>query len=677
MGSFLALPRGTRLFVAGVVAAATVLSVLLIRFPLTGRAPAEQIPFLLVILGIGSLVTELKVITTPLGDQRTIVTAMFVASILLLGPTLTLPSVFIAMVGSHLILHRPWIKAVFNVSQYILTVGISGWAYQGVARALGGDAVPDFNSTEGVCALGALAITYFLINSGLVAGVVAIDQHRPFLYVWNLGNVEMLLQYVSTVVIGVIVAMLWETVPWSIVLVVVILVGVYVSFSLAASLQMTQRDLLLRMDELQRRTAELTLLNEINSALTRAPDLAHLWNVIYEQAGRVFGANRFYVALRDEHTDTWQIAFSRDGETSLDGQLNSPNEGIVGRIQQRGEPLLIDGDDAIALDDGLGLTTRARCQSILAAPLTVEGVMRGVIVAEANRQGAYNQEDLRVLAAIADQAAVALEKARVQKEATEARALHRLNTLKAEFISTVSHELRSPLTPIVGFSELLSAIEPNPATVREIAGEIHRHAQRMQRLVDDLLDISHMEAGHFRLEMVEVDLEPLIEHAVQDISRQTERHQILYHTTEKLPRVRGDPLRLRQVLDNLLTNAIKYSPAGGRVDVIARQCDSEVAVSVIDQGIGLPRDKIGRLFEKFYRVDNTLAHRVRGSGLGLAIVKHIVDAHGGRIWVESELGRGSTFTFTLPLWAPAPPDDTRRANDTLSLDVANGHVRAE
>lgn len=676
MGSFFALPRGTRAFVAGVVAAAVLATVLLILYPLTGRVPSEHIPLLLAILGVGSLVTESKVITTPLGDQRTIVTAMFIASILLLGPTLTLPSVFIAMIGSHVILHRPWVKAVFNVGQYILTVGVSGWIYQGIARALGGDPIPAFSSTEGVCALAALAVSYFLVNSGLVAGVVAIDQHRPFLYVWNLGNVEMLLQYVSTVVIGIIIAMLWETVPWSLVLVVVILVGVYVSFSLAASLQMTQRDLLLRMDELQRRTAELTLLNEINSALTRAPDLAHLWNVIYEQAGRVFGANRFYVALRDENADGWQIAFGRDGETSLAGQLSTPNQGIIGRIQMRREPLLIGGDDAIALDDGLGFGAGAAYPAILAAPLTVEGIIRGVIVAESNRPDAYNQEDLRVLAAIADQAAVALEKARVQKEATETRALLRLNTLKAEFISTVSHELRSPLTPILGFSELLSALEPNPAAIREMAGEIHRHAQRMQRLVDDLLDISHMEAGHFRLEMTEVDLGPLIEHAVQDIARQTERHQILYHATDHLPMVHGDPLRLRQVLDNLLTNAIKYSPGGGRVDVVARWCESEVAVSVTDQGIGLPRDKIGRLFEKFYRVDNTLAHRVRGSGLGLAIVKHIVDAHDGRIWVESELGRGSTFTFTLPVWTRAQREEARQANGVSSLVAGNGQVQA-
>ena len=668
------LPRRTRVFVTGVVVASVVGAILLAKHPSAVRVPNDQVWPLLIILGLCSLATELRPVTTPVGSQKTI-SSMFVASMLLLGPTLTLPIVVIAITGSHLVQRRPWFKALFNVGQYVLTVSVSGSMYQMVGAALDGSPIPNYNSIAGVSALTGLAVTYFVVNSGLVAAVVAIDERRPFRHVWNLANVEMLVQYAAAVVVGIIIAMLWETVPWSIVLVAVILVGVYVSFSLAESLQMAQRDLLLRMDELQRRTAELTLLNEINAALTRAPDLAHLWDVIYEQAGRVLDATRFYVALRDEHGDTWQIAFGRARETPVSGAVTDPDDGIIGQVERRREPLLLSGDESAAINDGLGLSAEAPCQSILAAPLIVEGVIRGVIVAESTRPSAYNQEDLRVLAAIADQAAVALEKARVQKEATETRALHRLNTLKAEFISTVSHELRSPLTPIVGFSELLSATDVDASGVREMAAEIHRHAQRMQRLVDDLLDISHMEAGHFRLEMVDVDLGLLLERTVLELARQTDRHQILYHAPETLPLVRGDPLRLRQVLDNLLTNAIKYSPNGGRIDVRARWCDSEVVISVADHGIGLPPDKIGRLFEKFYRVDNALAHRVRGSGLGLAIVKHIVDAHGGRIWVESQLRRGSTFTFTLPVATRARSEDLHEEDGVRTVETVNAQVR--
>ncbi|MGH2461992.1 MAG: sensor histidine kinase, partial [Chloroflexota bacterium] len=230
----------------------------------------------------------------------------------------------------------------------------------------------------------------------------------------------------------------------------------------------------------------------------------------------------------------------------------------------------------------------------------------------------------------------------------------------------------------VGFSELLSATAVDSSRVRDMGAEILRHAQRMQRLVDDLLDVSHIEAGRFRLELVDVDLGALLERTVEEVARQTDRHRLAYQPSDPLPVVRGDPLRLRQVLDNLLTNAIKYSPEGGRIDVVTGRGDCEVTVAVKDHGIGVPPDKLGRLFERFYRVDNTLAHRVRGSGLGLAIAKHIVDAHGGRIWVESELGGGSTFTFSLPLLDPTPiPTPITRVGETNANAQVDGGTQGQ
>ena len=655
------------MYVVAVVIAAALLSLYLLRFPSPIRVPTHEIIPLLLILGIASLVTELRVITTPAGDQRTIVSAMFIASILLLGATLTLPAIVVATVGSHLILRRPWVKAVFNVAQYILTTGVAGGLYEATAIALGGGPAPGFNTFAGGCALAVLALSYFVINSGLVAAVIALSQGRPLLYVWNLANLEMLAQYAAMVVVGIIIAMLWETAPWSLALVAVILVGVYVSFSLAESLQMTQRDLLRRMDELQRRTAELSLLNEITGALARAADPSHLWGVIYEQAGRVFDTRCFCILLRDEEGEAFRLAFGRLSGSPLTAPADEPEAPKTTRLARVREPVLVTGAEARAIVEELpAAAAPEHIEAALAVPLTAGDRTVGMIVVAAEQPEAYTADDLRILGVIADQAAVAIEKARLQKEAAETRALHHLNILKAEFVSTVSHELRSPLTPIMGFAELLTMIDTNTETVREMAGEILRQAQHMQRLVDDLLDVSHMEAGRLRLELIEIDLDPLLRRTVREFSRQSDRHQIIYHRLSPLPRVRGDAVRLRQVLDNLLTNAIKYSPDGGRIDVRAWCTEQEIAISVADQGIGLPPDKIGRLFEKFYRVDNALAHRVRGSGLGLAIVKHLVDAHGGRIWVESEPGRGSTFTFTVPI---LPPDE-RQPSLRTSTDGA-------
>ncbi|MGH2460135.1 MAG: histidine kinase dimerization/phospho-acceptor domain-containing protein, partial [Chloroflexota bacterium] len=490
MASFLALSRGTRLYVTVVVAASVGVGYLLIVHPLAVRVPHGHILPLVVIFGVASLATELRTITTPAGDHKTITSAMFIALILLVGSTYTLPAVGFSMVAALVILRRPWFKIVFNVAEYILTVGVSGMVYQTASVILGGRPIPNYNAVSGIVALGLLAVTYFVANSGLVAGVVALSEGRQFFYIWSLTNVEMLAQYAAMVVVGIIIAMLWEAVPWSIALIAVILIGVYISFALAESLQMAQRDLLLRMDELQRRTAELALLNQINEALTRAPDLARLWDVMYEQAGRVFDTACFFVALRDDHGDSFRVAFGRAFDLPIDERTIQPPGGLIGLVEECRRPLLLVDDDAARVDDGLGLAWASPRQSVLAAPLIVEGTIRGVIAAESGRPHAYSDDDRRVLAAIADQAAVAVEKTRVQKEATEARALHRLNTLKTEFVSTVSHELRSPLTPIVGFSELLSATAVDSSRVRDMGAEILRHAQRMQRLVDDLLDVS-------------------------------------------------------------------------------------------------------------------------------------------------------------------------------------------
>lgn len=657
MSSFFALSRGTRAYIAGVVLASVVVAFLLISNPSPVRVPTNQILLLIAIFSVGSLVSELRVITTPAGDQKTIVSAPFIASILLLGPTYTLPAVPIAIIGSHLIFRRPWPRAAFNTAQYVLTIGVSGLIYQAIALGMGGTPVPSYSSPPEIVAMLALSVAYFVINSGLVAGVVAISERRSYFYIWNLANVEMLVQYAVMIVVGIIIAMLWEAVPWSVALVLVILFGVYVSFALAESLQVAQRDLLLRMDELQRRTAELALLNQINNAITHAADLADLWEVVYEQAGRVFDVTCFFVALLDGYvegtsldgrTDRFRITFGRGAGARITDRVFEANRGIAGLLRTHPEPVRARGDEVRALDVSPSIVAPPY-QSLLAVPLIVEGMLCGMIVAESSNPDAYEADDLRIVAAIADQAAVAVQRARLQKEATETRAMQRLNLLKTEFISSVSHELRSPLTPIVGFSELLSTSDIGPGDVREMASEIHSHAQRMQRLVDDLLDVSRMESGGFRIEVVDLDLVQLLERAVSEFALDIEHHRLVFHRPGVLSLVRGDPLRLRQVIDNLLANAVKYSPDGGRIDVTARECDSEVMVAVSDHGIGLAPDKLGRLFEKFYRVDNALAHRVRGSGLGLSIVKHIIDAHGGRIWVDSVLGRGSTFTFALPV----------------------------
>ena len=226
--------------------------------------------------------------------------------------------------------------------------------------------------------------------------------------------------------------------------------------------------------------------------------------------------------------------------------------------------------------------------------------------------------------------------------------------LKNTFVSIISHELKTPVTIIRGYAETLSRPEAewDKETLREGLAVIVEEAEHLNQLIDDLLDASRLQAGALSLQMEEVALDQLAERVVQRFRTQTDKHDIATRFPPDFPTVRGDPRRLEQVLNNLVSNAIKYSPDGGRIRIRGRVRPDEVVVTVTDEGIGIPAPEQSRIFEPFYRVDDPTGRRAEGVGLGLYLAKAIVEAHGGRIWVESEPGKGSAFSFTLPRHQP-------------------------
>ena len=226
-------------------------------------------------------------------------------------------------------------------------------------------------------------------------------------------------------------------------------------------------------------------------------------------------------------------------------------------------------------------------------------------------------------------------------------AAQELTRLKDEFVSQVTHELRNPLTPIAGYAELLAERAASPGEVQRYAQAIGRQAEVLDRLVGDLLDLARLESGRYRLDRQPTRIEKVLAAAAEELGHASALHPIAVEITPDLPAVDADPDRVAQVVRNLIANAIRYSPAGGEVRVQALREGDSVAVAVADRGIGIPADRLERIFEKFYRVDNELTRKVEGTGLGLAISRELVEAHGGRIWAESAPGRGSTFYFTL------------------------------
>jgi PAS domain S-box-containing protein len=227
--------------------------------------------------------------------------------------------------------------------------------------------------------------------------------------------------------------------------------------------------------------------------------------------------------------------------------------------------------------------------------------------------------------------------------------LRQLDRLKDEFVALVSHELRTPLTSIRGYLELITEDTNLTEDQTRFIETIDRNAQRLQRVVGDLLFVAQVEAGKLSLEVADVNPNTLVEEAVQAAgpSAAAKSIELTAHLGE-LPEIRGDRARLAQVLDNFISNAIKFTPSFGRVTVTTRVLPGEVEVIVSDSGMGIPADELPLLFQRFFRAERATAGAIPGTGLGLAIAKAIVTGHGGRIRVESEDGAGTTFRVILP-----------------------------
>jgi len=334
---------------------------------------------------------------------------------------------------------------------------------------------------------------------------------------------------------------------------------------------------------------------------------------------------------------------------------DNPNQEVV-----RTKAPFIVGDAPVHYSDfHRAPHAQAGIRSWLGVPLLFGNRLIGIITLDKKVPGFYTEEHARLALAFAAQAAVAIENARLYAEAQERAkeltvALARqeeLDRLKSEFIQNVSHELRTPMSIILGYAELLNSgelgdLQPDQ---RGPVAVIARRGWMLKKLVEDLTTILEAEAGRNKFEPV--DLTELVHTLLADFQVAVEKAglSMIAEITPDLPPVFGDPAHLRRVLDNLLGNALKFTSSGGVITVRLRQEGANMVLKVTDTGTGIPQDKLERIFDRFYQVDGSMRRRYGGVGLGLALVKEIVEAHGGQVSAESEAGRGSTFTVTLPV----------------------------
>jgi signal transduction histidine kinase len=306
------------------------------------------------------------------------------------------------------------------------------------------------------------------------------------------------------------------------------------------------------------------------------------------------------------------------------------------------------------------ILSRLGYQSLLAVPLLSEQKIMGALTIYRRETGTFAPAVVNLLQTFATQSVLAIQNARLFREIEDkGRQIEAANRHKSEFLANMSHELRTPLNAIIGFSEVLGERlfgELNEKQA-EYTEDILSSGRHLLSLINEILDLSKVEAGRMELEMTNFDLPSALENARTFVRERAVRHGITLDLSvdKRLGDFVGDERKIKQILLNLLSNAVKFTPEGGRIRIDARKTDGAVEISVSDTGIGISPEDQPKIFEEFRQVGSDYAHKVEGTGLGLTLAKKFVELHGGKIWVTSDVGKGSTFSFTLPE-KPSPPN---------------------
>ncbi|MFN8636436.1 MAG: GAF domain-containing protein [Chloroflexota bacterium] len=328
-----------------------------------------------------------------------------------------------------------------------------------------------------------------------------------------------------------------------------------------------------------------------------------------------------------------------------------PGEGLAGLAFAQAKPIIINDYQASDLARRRGRDRGLRAG--LGVPLIPSGKPLGVLlVSSYDDSTQFSDDDARLLDLFGDQAAAALISAESFEEQGKAVAeLERANKVKSEFVAIVSHEFRTPLTGIQGFSEMMRDEDLNVSEMKEYASDINKDARRLNRLVNEMLDLSRMESGRIALSLEKIDLNSIVQEVVATTQPTSMKHKFVMRLDATLPKLMADRDKITQVVTNLASNAIKYSPDGGEIVMMTRTEANLAHLMVIDNGVGMPKEALEYVFEPYSRVENGPARFVSGTGLGLPIARQIVKLHGGRVWADSVEGKGSTFHCLIPVGA--------------------------
>ena len=386
---------------------------------------------------------------------------------------------------------------------------------------------------------------------------------------------------------------------------------------------------------------------ELSRLLNSVLELPRLLHQVTEAACEITQAEASSILLVDRPSGDLYFEAASGVASERVRRVVVPMDSIAGWVVQHGEPAIIeDAQKDKRHFQGSDIESAFVTRSLIAVPLSVKGEVIGTLEAVNKRKGqSFDQDDIDLLMTLAAQAAVAVENARLFQQ--------------SDLISEMVHELRTPLTAILAYADMLLTNPLSEEQRTQFLETIRSEAERLTNMTNEFLELARLSSGRARLARTRVDLAQVVQTAVNVVRPQAIERGI--HLTVRaakgLPPVLGDPQRLHQVALNLLSNAIKYNRPNGSV-YVSVDADPEAAhmlrVQVRDTGRGIAPEHLDRLFEKFFRVADAEGY-ARGTGLGLSIAKEIIQVHGGRIWVESQVGQGTTFFFTLPVAGDGDP----------------------
>src|SRR5712691_3122634 len=424
-----------------------------------------------------------------------------------------------------------------------------------------------------------------------------------------------------------------------------VMMGQYVAGSIHSALS---------VKEAEARAERETLVNRIAQRARGSLDPDEIMRATVDELAKVLGVTRAVVATGDSEAKLdviYEWVSKADGVQSIGlGPQDLPVSRLAARLGRTLFVTDVREDRRFSDPKTASALAKVGVIAIAATPIRIGGrFAASLALVHTDRPREWTADDARLIDSVAQElrGAIAAAEAFEQQRAAVAE-LERLNRAKSDFVSIVSHEFRTPLTGIQGFSEMMASEDLTPEEMREYAGDINKDAHRLNRMITEMLDLDKMESGRMQLHRESLDLNAIVSDAVDRVRPNAAQHPVSLRLDPLVGEMSGDRDKLTQVIANLLNNAVKYSPNGGEIVVSTRLEGNTSHVVVRDHGMGIPKEALEAIFERYGRVESPATRHIQGTGLGLPIVRQIVQLHGGTVWAESTVGAGSVFHVILP-----------------------------